>query len=209
MNRDIFFGWLALFDEHIGREEGRRAVLLVNNPSCHGKTADLPYLRNVDVIYLPKRTTSKLQPIDTGVIPSVKHNFRRRSVERAFDLVDRGVFDNLYGTTFSSGWLREFKSWYVFKSHKSHGKYADANHLIVSTVLPQLQAVMRQYVERNVFNADEFAFFHRRPTKHTIGTLRGAQIMERPSVSVDLRQRRRLQALTTSLYRGLNAPKLF
>ena len=111
MNRGIFFGWLALFHEHIEREEGRRAVLMVENALCHGKTADLPYLRNVDVIYLPKCNTSKLQPLDSGVIATVKHNFRLMSVGRAIDLVDRNVFNNLYDVDLRTTIIQLEKVW--------------------------------------------------------------------------------------------------
>ena len=46
--------------------------LLIDNASCRGQTDNLPYLRYVRVHFLPKGTTSVLQPLDQGLIACMK-----------------------------------------------------------------------------------------------------------------------------------------
>ena len=55
-------------------------ALLLDNASCHGSHLTLPCLKNVTVIFLPKNTTSFLQPLDAGIIASVKRRCSREQV---------------------------------------------------------------------------------------------------------------------------------
>ena len=55
-------------------------ALLLDNASCHGSHLTLPCLKNVTVIFLPKNTTSFLQPLDAGIIASVKRRYRKEQV---------------------------------------------------------------------------------------------------------------------------------
>lgn len=90
MNTPLFFAWLVRFDNCIGRTVGRRVLLLVDNCSAHGKKDTLPPLRNVRVEFLPPNTTSKVQPLDAGVIAWVKAKYKRRLLFRVFDNIDMG-----------------------------------------------------------------------------------------------------------------------
>lgn len=56
----------------------------------------MPTLHRVHVIFLPKNTTSRLQPLDAAVIASIKKRYRRYSMVRAVDLIESGVTTNLY-----------------------------------------------------------------------------------------------------------------
>ena len=47
-------------------------------------------MANVEVIALPPNTTSKLQPLDAGIISSFKRHFRHRQVCHAITLLDAG-----------------------------------------------------------------------------------------------------------------------
>ena len=64
MNKILFYDWLSRFNGHIAMTPGRRVCLLIDNASSHGTHDDLPILSDVTVHYLPKRTTSILQPLD-------------------------------------------------------------------------------------------------------------------------------------------------
>lgn len=98
MNRAIFFEWLHNFDQHISITRGRRAVLLIDNDSRHGTYQTIPELRSVRVVFLPKRTTSRIQPLDAGIIASVKRRYLRHQIHRDMDLVQEGVYENIYQT---------------------------------------------------------------------------------------------------------------
>ena len=96
MTRDLFFEWLLRFNEYIATSAGRQALLLVDNAAVHGNTESLPVLSNVRVYFLPKLTTSILQPLDGGVIASVKKQYQRKQIERGVDLIDAGVTGDIY-----------------------------------------------------------------------------------------------------------------
>lgn len=90
MNKILFYEWLHRLDRYIGKEEGRKILLLIDNCSAHGKQETLPVLQNVRVEYLPPNTTSKVQPLDAGVIAWVKRKYKRRLLLRVFDNIDMG-----------------------------------------------------------------------------------------------------------------------
>lgn len=48
----------------------------------------LPELSNVEVCVLPPNSTSKLQPLDAGIIASMKMRYRLRQMKRAVDLAN-------------------------------------------------------------------------------------------------------------------------
>ncbi len=96
MNTLSFFEWQGRFDSYIGRTRNKRVVLLLDNASCHGSNTNTPVLSNVTVIFLPKRTTSRLQPMDAGVIADIKRRYRIRKYERALDLMEGDDTYKLY-----------------------------------------------------------------------------------------------------------------
>lgn len=95
MNTGLFFQWLQRFNEYIGRTTGRRALLLIDNCSAHGTVDSIPSLTNVTVDFLPPNTTSKLQPMDAGIIATFKTRYRKLQYERALD-ISQGNVDNIY-----------------------------------------------------------------------------------------------------------------
>jgi hypothetical protein len=60
------------------KKSDRKIVLIVDNCAAH------PFkpLSNVRIRYLPPNTTSRLQPMDMGVIHTLKANYRRKLVRR-------------------------------------------------------------------------------------------------------------------------------
>ena len=96
MNFSIFSGWLKRLAEYVAQTKGRKISLLIDNASSHGCIQNLPVLSNVEVIYLPKNTTSCLQPLDAGIIASLKKRYRRMQYEHASCLLQEESTQDLY-----------------------------------------------------------------------------------------------------------------
>ena len=88
MNTELFFEWLHRFYCYIGKTANRKAFHLLNSAPCHGSIAHLPVLSNFSVLFLPKRITSRLQPMDAWVITALKRRYRSKLYESALDLMD-------------------------------------------------------------------------------------------------------------------------
>ena len=71
----LFQEWLQEFDYQVGQKyNGQRVLLLLDNCSSH-KIENLA-LSYVDVYFLPLNTTSKIQPMDAGIIMAFKKHYR-------------------------------------------------------------------------------------------------------------------------------------
>ena len=71
MNAMLFDEWLRWFS---ARMTGRKVLLLMDN--CPAHTAGILDIANVEVRFLPPNTTSKLQPLDGGIIRTLKAHYR-------------------------------------------------------------------------------------------------------------------------------------
>ena len=72
MNSEIFEEWVRKLDRKL-RADDRNIVLIIDNCPAHPSISNLT---NVQLVYLPANTTSILQPMDQGVIPSLKAHYR-------------------------------------------------------------------------------------------------------------------------------------
>ncbi|XP_070551006.1 tigger transposable element-derived protein 6-like [Ptychodera flava] len=83
MTSDVFENWLLSFDRKLGRQK-RKALLFLDNATCH------PHInpRNVKLIFFPPNTTSKLQPMDQGIIQALKLKYRKRQLQHIIALMD-------------------------------------------------------------------------------------------------------------------------
>ncbi|XP_077512797.1 LOW QUALITY PROTEIN: uncharacterized protein LOC144123973 [Amblyomma americanum] len=79
MTRDIFRGWLQAFDADM-KTAGRKVCVILDNCSAH-HIEDLE-LSQVEVKFLPPNCTSLIQPLDQGIINSVKCAYRRRLIDK-------------------------------------------------------------------------------------------------------------------------------
>lgn len=95
MTSALFFEWLGRFDCFIRQTPGRKVLLLLDNFSGHGKDGFLPELYSVVVKFLPANTTSRLQPMDAGIICSLKRRYRSVQYNRALDALENDE-ENIY-----------------------------------------------------------------------------------------------------------------
>ncbi|XP_025243377.1 tigger transposable element-derived protein 6 [Theropithecus gelada] len=72
MTRDLFNEWLMQVDARMKRAE-RRILLLIDNCSAHNM---LPRLERIQVGYLPSNCTAVLQPLNLGIIHTMKVLYR-------------------------------------------------------------------------------------------------------------------------------------
>ncbi|KAG3080163.1 hypothetical protein PI124_g18968 [Phytophthora idaei] len=52
-------------------------------------------LSNAKVVLLPPSTTSKIQPLDAGIIASLKRRYRQRQLQQAHDVELRGLVHDI------------------------------------------------------------------------------------------------------------------
>ena len=92
MTTELFVSWLYRFSSFISRSNPqRRVILLLDNCSAHGSAESLPNLSNVDYQFLRPNTTSKLQPLDAGIIAALKTRYREKQYDHALDCIDAGA----------------------------------------------------------------------------------------------------------------------
>ncbi|XP_050024797.2 tigger transposable element-derived protein 6-like [Dermacentor andersoni] len=87
MTRAIFSEWVTSFDCDM-RRQGRRVCLLLDNCSAH-HILDVE-LTNVVLKYFPPNCTSVIQPLDQGVLRSLKCAYRQRVMQRLLLNVETG-----------------------------------------------------------------------------------------------------------------------
>jgi len=84
----LFQKYLQRLDRYVNRP----ILLLIDNAPSH--IADGLELRNVKVLCLPPNTTSKLQPLDAGIIAAFKKHYHKKQVLWGLDQLD--VRENPY-----------------------------------------------------------------------------------------------------------------
>ena len=72
----IFCSWMKLFDNRM-HNSGRRILIFMDNASVH-KASDELSLKAVQLVCFPSNATSCTQPLDAGIIPSLKLLYRKQ-----------------------------------------------------------------------------------------------------------------------------------
>ena len=83
MTSYLFGEWLVSFDNSM-KQKGRNVLLLMDNVASHFPDVQL---ENVRLHYLPPNTTSRLQPLDAGIIRDFKSLYRHFQVKHLIDLL--------------------------------------------------------------------------------------------------------------------------
>jgi transposase len=85
----VFQDWLQEFNREVASKYGdQRVLLLLDN--CPSHKIDGLVLSNVDVHFLPPNTTSKIQPMDAGIIMSFKRHYRHLHISWILNQVEAG-----------------------------------------------------------------------------------------------------------------------
>ncbi|XP_041346709.1 tigger transposable element-derived protein 6-like [Gigantopelta aegis] len=79
----LFTEWIKDFDKCM-RLSKHKVLLLLDNATSHASTK----LTNVKVVFLPANTTSKLQPLDQGIIQAMKMGYRKRLLRSVIARLD-------------------------------------------------------------------------------------------------------------------------
>lgn len=92
----VFQDWLEEFNSVVVQKyKDQRVLLLLDN--CPSHKIDGLALSHVDVLFLPPNTTSKLQPMDAGIIMSFKRHYRRHHIKYVLIfIIDMLIFKYLY-----------------------------------------------------------------------------------------------------------------
>ncbi|VVC34844.1 DNA binding HTH domain, Psq-type,Homeobox domain-like,HTH CenpB-type DNA-binding domain,DDE superfamily [Cinara cedri] len=78
--------WLLKFQRKVALQN-RNVLLTMDNCSAHNHIGDLE-LPNVKIVYFPPNCTSRLQPLDQGIIAAFKRYFKTRLVRHALLCLD-------------------------------------------------------------------------------------------------------------------------
>lgn len=81
MTSELFAEHLKIWDSEL-RKMGRKVLLLVDNCPAHPEVRDL---KNIKLEFFPPNVTSVLQPMDQGVIRSLKCHYRKKIVLRLIE----------------------------------------------------------------------------------------------------------------------------
>ncbi|GBN09919.1 Tigger transposable element-derived protein 6 [Araneus ventricosus] len=73
MTTDIMSNWLVELDNKIKKQK-RKSILIMDNGTSH---PDDLKLKNINLVFLPPNTTSKLQPLDQVINRSFKVGYRK------------------------------------------------------------------------------------------------------------------------------------
>lgn len=87
MTSAIFEKWLFEWDRLL-TNEGRQICLVVDNCPAHPHVKGL---KSIELIFLPPNVTSVLQPMDQGVIKSLKSYYRNRQVSKMLLDLENGA----------------------------------------------------------------------------------------------------------------------
>lgn len=84
MTSETFTSILSKFNKKLIKEE-RKVLLFLDNCSCHSENLSFS---NIKIVFLPKNSTSVLQPCDAGIIKCIKGQYRTQLVKHLIAYLD-------------------------------------------------------------------------------------------------------------------------
>ena len=97
MTSQLYAQFLTQWDEHL-RARKRKILLLHDNCPAH-KVDHLVSLTNIELLFLPANTTAILQPMDQGIIATVKRHYKKAMSRKILEEIDKS------GNTASAGMI--------------------------------------------------------------------------------------------------------
>ena len=68
----------------------RKIILFKDNAPCHHESLSERY-SNIKIVFLSKNTTSRLQPLDAGIIRNFKLNYRKKLLRFVISRINDNV----------------------------------------------------------------------------------------------------------------------
>lgn len=95
MTSTIFTEWVTKLDKQMSKQK-RKIALFVDNCTAHPHDINSK-LDNIKVVFFPPNVTSVLQPMDQGVIQTLKLHYRKRILKKIVSTVEKNesVPDNI------------------------------------------------------------------------------------------------------------------
>ena len=85
MDSILFEEWVREVDRRFAKEGGK-IILLTDNRPAH---PSIDNLVSIELIFLPPNTTSKLQPMDQGIIRSLKSHYKTMSLKKLVEAIEK------------------------------------------------------------------------------------------------------------------------
>ena len=98
MNTEVFCEWLLDLNRRF-RGQNKKMILLVDNCPGHKTGPVDDQLDFVRVVFLPKNTTSEIQPCDAGIIQAFKTAYRRFMLRKVNQFVEDPALPKLDSST--------------------------------------------------------------------------------------------------------------
>src|SRR5205085_10251808 len=110
MTGDFFQQYLRCLNAHVNH----KVLLLIDNTPSHiWQDSEYP---NLAIVALPPNTTSKLQPLDAGIIAALKCQIRKQQLAYALDILDHEANPNPYKVAHSKAMRCARIAWTNMKS---------------------------------------------------------------------------------------------
>ncbi|XP_029656166.1 tigger transposable element-derived protein 6-like [Octopus sinensis] len=109
MNREIFNKWLSDFDCELAKKK-RKILLVIDQCPSH---QIIVTLNSIEILFLPSRTSSLLQPMDQGIIKCFKAEFTNLKINDIIEKVEAGenCQNAINGITLKTAAILTFFAW--------------------------------------------------------------------------------------------------
>ena len=87
MTGEILVDYLTSFNQKM-RAEKWSVLLLLDNAGCHPPEMLQGKFYNIKILFIPPNTTSKLQPLDLGIIANFKAHYKHLFLQHVLARID-------------------------------------------------------------------------------------------------------------------------